>query len=110
LQSNYLDDSKLDDLQILTKKYADAKEELFKTRHATLAAQKLMKDLANIHETNPAHLQRVLQSSSLGSKEDFASTERELVQRYETARFNSMLQQNIRATHNAPSSVTEDSK
>jgi hypothetical protein len=68
LQSNYLDDSKLDDLQILTKKYADAKEELFKTRHATLAAQKLMKDLANIHETNPAHLQRVLQSSSLGSK------------------------------------------
>lgn len=106
--SNYLDESKLDDLENLTKMYSDAKKELFKTRHATLAAQKLMKDLANIHETNATHLQRVLQSSSLGSSEDFASAERELVQRYETARFNSVLKQNLKAINDTTSSAVRE--
>jgi len=89
-QSSHFDSEKLQNLESLSKKYMDAKQELFCTRHGTLAAQKLMQDLANIHETNPTHLRRVLQSSSLGSgDEDFIKSTNDLIARYEEARFNS---------------------
>jgi hypothetical protein len=99
----------LEGVESLSQKYVEAKKELFNTRHGTLAAQKIMKDLANIHETNPTHLRRVLQSSSLGSSEDFASTESDLVRRYESARFNTAMQQYRESTRDPkPATPRED--
>jgi hypothetical protein len=87
-----MNNEKLDAVDALSRKYMDAKKELFNTRQGTLAAQKVMKDLANIQETNPTHLRRVLQSSSLGHGDDeFVSSIREIVCRYEDARFNSVV-------------------
>jgi hypothetical protein len=94
-----LNREKLDAIDVLSQKYMDAKKELFNTRHGTLAAQKVMKDLANIQETNPNHLRRVLQSSSLGHRDEtFVSSIRDIVSRYELARFNSVVHQQRKAS------------
>lgn len=92
-----MDEDKLYHLEMLSQKYMDAKKDLFYTRHGTLAAQKLMNDLANIQESNPTHLRRVLQSSSLGNgDEEFMAATKELVARYEEARFNSVVNQHTK--------------
>ncbi|KAH8555971.1 small nuclear RNA activating complex, subunit SNAP43-domain-containing protein [Umbelopsis sp. PMI_123] len=97
--SSNLNREKLDAIDVLSQKYMDAKKELFNTRHGTLAAQKVMKDLANIQETNPTHLRRVLQSSSLGHRDEaFVSSIRDIVSRYEEARFNSVVHQQRKAS------------
>ncbi|CAO3683115.1 unnamed protein product [Umbelopsis ramanniana] len=99
--SSYMNNEKLDAVDALSRKYMDAKKELFNTRQGTLAAQKVMKDLANIQETNPTHLRRVLQSSSLGhGDEEFVSSIREIVSRYEDARFNSVVHKQRNASGN----------